>query len=60
MSFARLFHWTCDICGVQHTKEGYGFPKGFIYYFNQGRVEHACPTCVVNHKLKEKDEFNPS
>ena len=28
MSVVRLFHWTCDKCGKEVTKEGYGFPPG--------------------------------
>jgi len=48
-SVERLFHWTCNVCGKEETKQGYGLPSGWEWYGNKvdnPEVKHKCPDCV--------------
>lgn len=60
MSWLHVFRWTCDICGKDAEKQGYGFLKGWTYYFHRNgvwsTVEHACSGCREQFKIKQVDD----
>ena len=41
----RLFHWVCDSCEKEETKQDYGLPKNWVY----DKGVHRCPICQRNH-----------
>lgn len=50
MSLVRLFMWTCNICGEQASKSGYGLPSNWEWYGNtvlEPDVKHRCPECIA-------------
>jgi len=56
MSFRRVIIWTCNKCGLEVEKTGYGLPPGWIYLPGNligGEIEHRCKSCEKIRKDKK-------
>jgi hypothetical protein len=47
VSWERFIRWTCDHCGEQVERVGYGLPKGWVFYKDRNGhdlspLKHLC------------------
>ena len=50
MSVIRLFHWKCNECGIEVSKQEYGLPRKWIYIMprildKEKGIKHVCLKC---------------
>ena len=47
MSWERVIRWTCDRCGLEVDRFGYGLPKHWKYVHTgpTSPAEHRCEVC---------------
>lgn len=54
MSHRKMHHWTCDTCGVEVAREGYGLPQGWTWTHPAGQpVLHACEKCTPEKEIEK-------
>lgn len=60
MSLDRLFHWTCDRCGLGEQKKDYGLPKGWMWSQTMSSpVLHRCAPCLAELPSEEAANWRP-
>lgn len=55
MAVRRVLIWTCDYCGADAERTGYGFPPGWGHGFRLtgGPPIHYCEPCGAAHGLAD-------
>jgi len=48
VSWERFFRWTCDRCGLEVERGGYGLPKNwkYVHVGIMMPAEHRCEVCT--------------